>query len=351
MIMASLQQAPQSEKVTQNANPVPGNRRTYLRVFLFATILPVIAFCAAFPLVCSRSYEDWGETQWGPELEFPYASGTPDADVVVFGDSSAFLGIDPRIVNAQLGIHSVVLPSTVGSLPVIGDTPLQTYLAHHKKPKVIVLYFSAWNLDFQHVAKGRLFEGEEMLMRHGTPGQIAHFELSHPLELLEFPLRVFSTFGPKMVTAILHHKSRPQEIASALGHTPYVEKFGSLTDLCEIPASYLNARGNGSVEELRQRYESYGAKVIVYIAPVPHCVNSRAVSKLSFAGLGAAAPKQLPPTYFAADTYYAHIRPSAVPLATEAFASSLKETLQQVAPELLHADGVSSGTGPVAEVK
>ena len=198
--MASAQQIAHPELDRASGTTTDRGRRSYLRFLLLASVLPLLGYFAAFPLVCSRSYEQWGETQWGPELEFPYASGTPNADVVIFGDSSAFLGIDPRIVNAQLGIQSVVLPSTVGSLPVIGDGPLREFLAHHRKPKLIVLYFSAWNLDYQHAAKVRLFEGEEMMMRHASPKDIAHFALQHPLEMAEFPLRLYSSFSATMVS-------------------------------------------------------------------------------------------------------------------------------------------------------
>ena len=350
-VMASAQQIVQPDTDVPTGQPVERGGRTYVRYFLLACIVPLIGFLTAFPLVCSRSYEQWGETQWGPELEFPYAQGTPDADVVVFGDSSAFLGIDPRIVNEELGIRSVVLPSTVGSLPVIGDAPLRAYLADHRKPKLIVFYFSAWNLDFQHVAEGRLFEGEEMMMRHASWGEIAHYWLWHPLEMTEFPLRLYSTFGPRMVMAILHNQSRTHDIAAGLGHAPYLAKFGPLNNLCQIPSSLLEQRGDRSVAELKQRYSSPGTQVMVYLAPVPRCANSATVSKLGFVDLDAAPPKLLPATYFAADPYYAHMRPPSVPLATQVFAEALKERLQLSAPELLQAIDSPGRSEPAAVPK
>ena len=329
--MASAQQLASSPAEPQAA---PGKSR-YGRYLLWSTLIPLLAWVVAFPLVCSRSYEQWGETQWGPVLEFPYEAGTPGADVVVFGDSSAFLGIDPRLVNQELGIRSVVLPSTVGSLPVIGDAPLRAYLAHHPQPKLIVLYFSVWNLDFTHTAPGRLFEGEEMLFRHASFGEMVGFELRHPLELMAFPIRLYSTFGSKMIVELLHHKNRAQDTAAGLGHTPYVEPYGPLNNLCRIPSTYLERRSDTTVAELQQRYASQGTRVMVYLAPVPNCGNGGALRDRSFAALHAAPPVLLPPTDFAADPYYAHILPPAVPTASTVFAAALKRTLQQDAPELL----------------
>lgn len=278
----------------QTATAIP--KRSYVRYLLWALLLPVLAWVAAFPLVTSRQYEQIDESQWGPALEYPFDPATPNADIVVFGDSSAFLGINPRLVNEQLGVHSLVLPSTVGSLPVIGDTPLRFYLAHHRQPKLIVLYFSAWNLNFSHLPPGRLFEGEEMLLRHSSWAEIVAFAVKQPVELLSFPLKLYSSFGPKMLSAMLHRHSRARDTAADLGHAPYNEPYGPLNDLCRIPREYIDQRGTDTVAAMKQRYERPGTEVRVYLAPMPNCTNSGAVHDRSFAAVGAEPPALLPPT-------------------------------------------------------
>ncbi len=334
--MSPTQQLVHPEKDLPLDSGALSARGRYLRYFLCISVIPLLVWLSAFPLVCARSYEEWSETQWGPMLEYPFEASTPNADVVVFGDSSAFLGIDPRLTNAQLGIKSLVLPSTVGSLPVMGDAPLRYYLAHHKQPKLIVLYFSAWNLDFGHLSSVRVFEGEEMLMRHGTASEIVHYELHHPLEFFEFPLRAYSSFGQKMVISILLHKNRARDTVAALGHAPYTELFGPLTDLCRFPSDFLDRTSEQTVADLKQRYQTPSTQVMVYLAPLPNCTNSGALHDRSFAAVGAAPPVLLPPTDFAADPYYAHILPAMVPAATQVFTAALSQKLQSVAPELLH---------------
>lgn len=339
--MASPQQLAPAEP---DRHPT-ADRRGFRRYLLWALLIPVVAWVAAFPLVCSRSYEQWGETEWGPVLEFPYEAGTPDADVVIFGDSSAFLGVDPRLINQELGIHSVVLPSTVGSLPVIGDAPLRQYLAHHRQPRLIVLYFSPWNLDFAHAAPGRLFEGEEMMLRHATTRETLHFERQHPLELLAFPFRLYSTFGSKMLLEVLRHRSVARDTAAGLGHTPFTEPYPPLDDLCRIPSEYLRQFGDASVAALRSRYEQGGTRVMVYLAPVPACTNSGALRGRSVADLGAAAPILMPPPDFAADLHYAHVLPAAVPFTSKSLAVAVEQALRREAPELLReADRAGDGT-------
>ena len=276
-------------------------------------------------------------------LDYAYDTHPQNADVVIFGDSSAFIGIDPKILNAKFGIRSLVLPDTIGSIPVTGDAPLRSYLAHNRPPRLIVLYFSAWNLDFAHIPKFRLFEGEEMLLRHGSPREIAQFTLHHPTEMLQFPFRLYSTFGPKMIQAALHGVNREQETADALGHADYNEARPPLTSSCTIPPEYLSQTGTASVAELQRRYNTPETRVMVYLAPIPDCRNSAAAENRSYAAVDSAPPKVLPARFFVGDVYYAHILPGSVPAASDLFAEALARRL--------HAGKLPTALDPVLETE
>ena len=312
------------------AAPPPSRRRFGWYLFLLL-LIPAISFPLPFWIATLPSYEHWSTSQWTPMLEYAYDVHTTPGqtpDVVIFGDSSAFIGIDPRILNRRLGIRSLILPGSIGSIPVTGDAPLRSYLAHNPPPRLLVLYFSPWNLDFSHIPKFRLFEGEEMLLRHGAVREIAAFTLRHPTEMLQFPFRLYSTFGPKMLHAALHHVNREQQTADALGHADY-QPAPSLTASCSIPAHYLSQTGTASVEELRRRYSTLNTRVMVYVAPIPGCRNSAEAADRSYTALSAAPPKVLPPHDFVGDVYYAHMLPSAVPEATDVLAAALEQRLTQ----------------------
>ncbi len=298
----------------------------YARYLWRVLLIPALLYPIAFLLVCLPSFEHWSASQWGPMLEYPFHTRA-NADVVIFGDSSAFFGIDPRLVNAQLGIKSVVLPDTVGSIPVTGDRPLAAYLAHNRKPRLIVFYFSVWNLDFNHTAYGRLFEGEEMMFRHMSAREIAAFGWHHPLEILEFPFRLYSTFGPEMLTAAMHHINREGNTELTLGHVDYREPFPPLTDACQLPANFLANTDSDSVRELVRRYTSPETHVMVYLAPIPSCTNSSRLLTRSFVSVGAAEPKVLPARSFAGDPYFAHVLPGSVPVSSTLLADALKTRL------------------------
>lgn len=318
------------------------SRKRFAKYLLLVLLIPLLFYPLPFFIATSASYEHWSTSQWGPMLEYAYDPAPKNADVLIFGDSSAFIGINPKILNAKFGIHSVVLPDTIGSIPVTRDTPLKSYLAHNAPPRLLVLYFSAWNLDFDHIAKVRQFEGEEMMLRHESWSEITHFTAHHPLEMLRFPLRLYSTFGPKMITAALHHVNREQTTANSLGHADFNDMiFGPLTPNCSLPSSLLAETGISSVQDLVRQYTTPQVRVVVYIAPVPDCGGSHTLETRSYAGLHATPPEVLPARDFVGDSYYAHSTPTAVPAITAAFASWL-------APELVaHASSAAqSGLSP-----
>ena len=292
--------------------------------------IPLLVYLLTFALVMipALGYERWGASKWGPVLDFGFHASHRDADIVVFGDSSAFLGIDPRLAEQSIHRSIVVLPNTVGSLPVTGDLALRRYLAQNKPPSLLVFYFSAWNLDYQRTAKAHFFEGEEMLLRNGTAHQIGQFIRTHPLDILAFPLQLHSTLGLRNIRQALQH-SREQETAAAGGHVDYLEPYPPMTQPCRLPENYLSQRNADSVDTLVQRYAGPQTKVIVYLAPVPACANAPQLATAKLSSAPVLPPVPLTAGDFAEDGFFAHIRPDQVPAATSLFVRQLAPYLQQ----------------------
>lgn len=301
----------------------PAPFRRYL--FWFFSFM-VVAYLASFPLIRSNAYTRWRGSQWGPMLEYTFTPGKRSVDVLIFGDSSAFIGIDPRIVQAQLGLKVVLLPSTIGSLPIIGDIPLRRYLATHAKPRLLVFYFSPWNLDYNHATRVRFFEGEEMMLRHGTAHEIAGLVLRHPAEFLYFPFRFYNAYGWGILRSIFRHSPPAVSVETALGHMDDNDPVPALANTCKFPTRLLEDKSEASLEELAGAW-SGKVPVLVYIAPIPGCRNVDAALKRSFSGLGAASPNVFPPGDFVGDPYYAHLRPDAVPVASHLLAAAVQRQL------------------------
>lgn len=325
--MAITQSRPDLDLSTETRSGRSEGRRRFVAFLLSLLLPPALVYLATFALIMvpAFSYERWGLSQWGPVLEFSFQARQENADVLIFGDSSAFLGIDPRLIDAQLGIKSVVLPNTVGSLPVTGEMSLRRYLSQNKPPRLLVLYFSPWNLDYEHTIGDRfLFEGEEMLLHNGSLGEIAAFARRKPLDLLAFPLRLHSTIGPHILGVVLHHPDRQALTAKAQGHVDYTEPHPPLTAPCHLPNAFLAEQSDASIQALMRKYATAQTRVIVYLAPIPQCVNAPMLLTHDFGHLGAAAPFTLPAASFSSDGFYAHIEPSAVNTASELLIQALR---------------------------
>jgi len=292
--------------------------------FFWLFLIPAALYLTAIPLVRTPGYYRWAPSHYGPALDFAFNAHNENADVVLFGDSSAFLGIDPRLVDRELNLKSLVLPNTVGSLPVLGDRALESYLAHNARPRLIVFYLTAWDLDFAHSTETHLYEGEELLLRHGTASQIAGFTLKHPLEIAAFPLRSYSSLGPGVLKPLLHGVDRQRQAAQALGHADDTEDYPPLAPNCIIPERDATQRNAETARALSAKYAARGYNVAVYLAPIPACANASAFADLTYNGLAVAPPAVLPAGDFLGDGLYAHVEPDSVPAASRLFAQTIQ---------------------------
>jgi hypothetical protein len=296
------------------------------RYLAYLAVLPLIVYLAGFTLVCIPSYERWGGSSFGPVLDYAYQTAGQNADVVVFGDSSAFFALDPIQMSRELGLKVVNLPNTIGGLPVIGDMSLKRYLATNRPPRLILFYFCAWDLDYSKAKGTRIFEGEEMLVRHGSWDQVLQFAVHHPREVFYFPFRVYSALGPGTLLNLLHLSHTVPEVSVYRGHVANRLPFAPLPGDCNIPDQDLQERRSASVLSLMARYSSLQTKTMLYLAPVPACHN--AASLLTRRELGVAVQATFPPEDFSADGYYAHLRPNAVAAATELATQKVRAQLE-----------------------
>ena len=295
-------------------------RMASFRHFLAWLLLPpVLVYLAGFALVCLPSYERWSGSKWAPTLEYAFKTAGQDADIVVYGDSTALYGVDPLQMEKDLGLKVINLPNTMGSLPVVDDLSLYQYLAHNPPPKLIVFYMSSWNLNYMNPWGPRLFEGEEMLLRHGSWNRIFHFAVHHLEETLNFPFRVYSGLGPHAIIDLLRSSHAVPEVVASRGHEVNDLPVGPLSSGCSLPDVLVQEHDTASVQALINRYSTPQTKTMLYLSPVPGCQNAGALLSSIRAknNIPAALPAVLPAGDFSSDNMYAHVRPDAVTASTD----------------------------------
>jgi hypothetical protein len=292
---------------------------------LLATAL--LLYLLPFALLRIPSFESWGGTIYGTALDFGFNAVGRNADVVIFGESSALYGIDPSRMSQELGLKVLNLPNTTTSLKVLDDLTLRRYLKGDRPPRLIVFYFAPWELDYRADSTDQFFEGEEMLFRHGSLSEVLKFARKKPKDTLLFPFQ-FLLVAPKVsVMAALRHQNRAAMIEATMGHMEAQSFRGRVPELCTLLAKDVAASRFNSVRDLAARYRTPETRTLVFIAPIPACQNAGAIVNRSYAGLGSAPPREMSPHLFLDDEYFIHLVPEAVPEATHTLADAARAAL------------------------
>ena len=196
-------------------------------------------------------------------------------DVLVYGDSTANVNIDPRVITANTGLSACNIAVTRPVIDDLGGLPVDAFLEHNPKPKLLVLQFGPEDFypaksPWQHAAP---FSPLVMLSRDVPRSRALRIMLRHPVESVQFVLFLLKDeFAPRQAD----REARLQEFHRALQHA--AESNGQL----DLPfpaqtaclASGLPLYGPLDPEwgkRWREKYEAQGIRVLIRLAPVPVC--------------------------------------------------------------------------------
>ena len=293
------------------------------------TVLAVMALLYLAPFLLARSplYDRVNPSFYAKPLNYAFETANQNADVVIFGDSTALLGINPRQMSDALGVKVLNLVNTQPSLVVNDDMSLRHYLKSNRPPRLIVFYFAPWDFDYGHVDFNArpTYEGEELLLRHGDSAETLAFVQKHPQEVILFPLKFYGTFWKFTI----HHVPMPNQqdqLTTTRGHIDNTDPT-IMQAPCEFPQYLIDNVQFSWVHDLGERYKAQGTQVMFYVAPVPSCINVGDVIARPYDQLPATPPKQLPPDTFMNDVRFIHPRAFAVPGLTQNLVDAVRPVL------------------------
>ena len=294
------------------------------RIVCVFAILYVIPWC----LIRLPNLERWLPSVYGPTLDFAYQTAGENADVLLVGDSSLILGIDPSQMSRQLHLKVISLPNTIGSLRTDGEMSLQRYLKTNKPPKLIVLYVNAWNLDYSHIDDGiSFYEGEEMMLRHGDASHLAWFARHHPFAILKFPFTFYVANVDYTIATWKDHKHPIEDTRATGGHYDALYTISPYELPCSLPQIKTREIPLDSAKEFLAEYTTQATKTLVFAAPIPNCGGAKLLTDRSYAEIGAAPPIVMKANDFKGDPFYAHPEPSGVAEATNNLTNAVRDAL------------------------
>ncbi len=285
------------------------------RGFAALVLAPVLLLLVAAPFaVRTRWFALGANDHWVQVLDYPYQVTGADADVVIFGDSAALYGIDPRILLKDTGVRAVNLGGSINSLGVMGDKPLASYLSRNRTPRLIVVYLAPWDTGMP--PQYAWPEGIIMMLRHDTGSNILRYAMQHPLGSLNA-----DTFLAELVMhRLLNPSSRDSYAAfqqQASGFLAYPDTVRVWHAGCTIePQHSVPPDAGAYARELVSRWQTPQTRVVLYVAPVPDCRGADQFTRMQLSPPSIAPQALLPPEYFIDDDFQVHVIPAQVPLST-----------------------------------
>ena len=279
-----------------------------LRYCLILVLLPLLAIPAFIALGCSDFFLHHGASVWVQANDQVFDARDRDCDVLVYGDSTAMTGIDPQKVEEQTGFRTCNISVTNAVLAVTGNLTLDTFLAHNRPPKVLLLQLSPDGFQpGSTIWHNTIYaEGLLELLRHGRPSDVRRILLTHPTESISFAgyAAGFTVwYGMKDAWFHLtHHRLEEDRVVVQNGFfTPPAPARTS----CEASASQvavvnprLTAFSRSVVENFRRTYSDRAETVLVNVAPIPDCDANLAAYKAELKGITSNQLLPLPVGYF-----------------------------------------------------
>ena len=247
---------------------------TGLAALLMATCFGV-ALLLSIRMVRSA---DYARNAGDPAIELEDAAFRAlqqDCDVLIDGDSTAAVGIDPRIVTAQTGLSACNIATSRPVVEDLGTLPLDTYLLHNRKPRLLIIQYGPEEFypstrPWQHVGP---YTPLAMVARNFTRWQALGVMTKHPAETVQF---VYFVLKQGVRSRAADRSSASARYRRALSHA--LSSHGQLDlDLpgerdCDSSDEPLDGPLNvGRIGALRSRYERQGIAVLIRAAPVPSC--------------------------------------------------------------------------------
>jgi hypothetical protein len=205
-----------------------------------------------------------------PAMDYRYSLRNVNADVVISGDSTGLVALDPAVMQPDLHL-SVVNVSSLGSIfNVQLDDMLEHYLRNNKPPKLIIVSLSPWNLRQEPITPENSYEGIIMLVRHGTWPEIFHFAVANPLVTLHFEFQVLRS----LLTSFRHQNpALHEELVEHRGFAPITPP--ALQHPCTLVNAYTDPEiPDGLALHFYKKFSSPDTRVLIYMAPVPDCQGS-----------------------------------------------------------------------------
>jgi hypothetical protein len=251
----------------ERRSPLPPATRRRLYLYLLPLVgCPFLLLAAALLILPSQWFALRSKNTYLINVAYGAKLYGANCQVLVYGDSSAMVGIDPSVIRARTGLSTCNIAEFQPMTMLNGTMLLDTYLEHNTAPRFLVFYFAPEDLDPQSQHNGPF---EAIVYRMRRPHKLASLvdlALHHPNELItwvEQGLRftLINLFNKPASLEVQHLRDRTS------GQLPMTSS--SLTECDNLVRDAPPDKA--WIAGLRSKYGRAGTTVLVDATPLATC--------------------------------------------------------------------------------
>jgi hypothetical protein len=250
--------------------------RLYARYLLPLILVPLLLPVAAVLIVPTAWFARHSGISYLLTVAYGPTLRDTNCQVVIYGDSTAMLGIDPERVRQLTGLTTCNIAEYMGITMLDGTRLVDQYLAHNQRPRYLIFNYAPEDLnpDQQYDNTNiHLFEAITYALRQ--PGRGAKLLLGHPGEFFDWSCRGLRMAAERLVT-------KPFESVPTKPFSPEIQYLRNRTVSRMVPddaralssCSYVSkasAPDKNWIEFLRSKYGRDGTTVLIDATPIPAC--------------------------------------------------------------------------------
>ena len=200
-----------------------------------------------------------------------------DCKILVFGDSSAMIGVDPGMLERGTGLSACNIADSAGMLRLSGTMVLDRYLKQNPRPEYLIILMAPEDLSHSWRHDGN-YEAVLLRVRENLDPGFLYALMRHGDDVL-------SAIGVTGRFALTDMLRRPLPESAFHQRDETRGRFPDPTARRLVCPSdiRLNPPSRTWVDELRRQYGTAGTHVIIDVVPVPSCDPALSTYQREFA--------------------------------------------------------------------
>jgi hypothetical protein len=312
------------ERTGERRSPVPPATRRRLYLYLLPLVgTPFLLLTAALLILPSQWYALRSQNTYLINVAYGAKLYGENCQVLVYGDSSAMVGVDPSVIRARTGLSTCNIAEFQPMTMLNGTMLLDTYLEHNAPPRFLVFLFAPEDLDPQSQRFNGPFEAIVYRMRRPHRlSSLADLALHHPNELMAWVEQ-----GLRFTLVNLFSKSASPEIQHLRERT-HGQLPMSSPSRTACDSLVRNAPPDKAwVAGLRSKYAEGGTTVLVDATPLATCDPSLSFFKQQLPGVIDNRMETLPVSAYVVDGRL-HVNAGGAALLSNMLADQIEEHLR-----------------------